>query len=217
VNDALPRAVRSAQSAVHPRLHEIVRRHLASASRAPVPAHTRAAFEVLVRDPRMRDRPLVLDSGCGTGESSTWLAQRFPDALVIGIDQSQARLRRAPRELPDRVVLLRAECAAFWRLLREHGSTLHAHALLHPNPWPKPAQLMRRWHAHPAFADVLALGGRIELRSNWQVYAQEFAAALELAGRAACSRELPTDAPVVSAFDRKYRGVGLAVWQVASE
>ena len=124
---------------------------------------------------------MVLDSGCGTGESTVLLARRYPDCLVVGVDKSAARLDKAP-QLPANARLLRADLADIWRLMDDAGWKLAQHYLLYPNPWPKPAQLKRRWHGHPVFPDLLVLGGRLVLRSNFEVYVDEFARALELAG-----------------------------------
>jgi tRNA G46 methylase TrmB len=203
------RPVASPQSGPHPRLVEVVRRHLAMPSRAPVPAHTREAFEqVAARRAREPTWPIVLDSGCGTGASTRALAITHPEAWVVGIDRSAARLARgplaSPAAMPPNLVLARAEAAAFWRLARAAGWRLRRHWLLYPNPWPKPEHLMRRWHGHPAFADLLALGGEIRLRTNWRVYAEEFALALGVAGNQAALIHLDADAPPMSPFEAKY-------------
>jgi tRNA G46 methylase TrmB len=38
---------------------------------------------------------VILDSCCGTGESSYWLAHAFPECCIIGIDKSLHRLSKA--------------------------------------------------------------------------------------------------------------------------
>ena len=123
----------------------------------------------------------MLDSGCGTGASTRALARAHPDCLVIGVDKSVARLgRTGASAFPHRegnAVWLRAELSSFWRLALQAGWALERHYLLYPNPWPKPGQLQRRWHGHPVFPELLRLGGRLELRCNWEIYALEFAAA----------------------------------------
>lgn len=43
--------------------------------------------------PRQR-YSVVLDSGCGTGRSSVWLAETYPHLPVIGIDRSAVRLSK---------------------------------------------------------------------------------------------------------------------------
>ncbi len=215
------RTVSSRQSAPHPRLVEVVRRHLASPSRAPVPAHTRQAFERVAAhiaiDPA---RPIEIDSGCGTGASTRALAIAHPDAWVIGIDRSAARLERgplaAPASMPPNLLLVRAEAAAFWRLACVAGWRLRRHWLLYPNPWPKPEHLMRRWHGHPAFADLLALGGEIRLRTNWRVYAEEFALALGVASLEETIGPVVAGNAHVSPFEAKYAASGHALFEVSA-
>lgn len=210
------RPVASPQAGPHPRLRETVRRHLRAPSRAPIPAHTQAAFEQLAArialDP---SRPIDLDSGCGTGASTLALARAAPEAWVIGIDRSEARLARGPladpAALPANLLLARAEVAAFWRLARAAGWRLRRHWLLYPNPWPKPEHLMRRWHGHPAFADLLALGGELRLRTNWRIYAEEFALALGAAGVEATVLAVEAGDAPLTPFEAKYRASGHAL------
>ena len=101
-----------------------------------------------------------------------------------------------------------AELASFWRLALAAGWQLERHYLFYPNPWPKPGQLQRRWHAHPVFPDLLRLGGRLEMRCNWELYAEEFAFAVNrLAGTKIEPVRLREPDPV-SAFERKYHDSG---------
>jgi len=177
-----PRNVQSNQDGPHPRLAEVVRRHLDTTPRKPVAEHNRAAFATLESALAACDMPLALDSFCGTARSTARLAQRHPGHLVVGIDKSAHRLSRHRATDAGNYLLLRADCEAIWELLAAGGRQVDYHYLLYPNPWPKAAHLQRRVHGHPAFRHLLALGGHIELRSNWRVYVQEFAAALRIAG-----------------------------------
>ncbi len=201
--------VASNQDGPHEQLAAVVARHLAHPWRAPVAAHTRAAFAEATdwRAAQGADRPLVLDSGCGTGRSSVWLAGHYPEALVIGLDQSGERLRRGHLRfdpLPANLLLLRAEAADFWRLAVEAGWRVREHCLFYPNPWPKSAHLRRRWHGHPVFPVLLQLGGQLRLRSNWPVYLEEMRQALALAGVTASISPLPGDVTPVTDFEEKY-------------
>lgn len=171
-----------------------------------------------MRDPR---RPIVLDSGCGTGASALALARAHADAWVVGLDRSAARLARgpltSPATMPPNLILVRAEVAAFWRLARVAGWRLRRHWLLYPNPWPKPEHLMRRWHGHPAFADLLALGGEIRLRTNWRVYAEEFALALGVTGHEATIRPVEIAGAHASPFEAKYAASGHAIYALEAD
>ena len=200
------RTIAGAQRDVHPRLDERIERHRSVLWRRPVADHSRRAFDALTErlDP---SRPLVLDAGCGTGESTALLARRHPDAEVVGIDKSAHRLREG-QDGPANLHLLRADLQDVWRLAREQGWKLIAHYLLYPNPWPKAEHLQRRWHGHPVFPALLALGGTIELRTNWAVYAREFAAALAHFGLSVRQAEVDSEAAPLTPFERKYLASG---------
>ncbi|CAM9562378.1 unnamed protein product, partial [Sphacelaria rigidula] len=76
--------------------------------------------------------------------------------------------------LPTNLLLLRADLVDFWILAaRDDTWRVEQHAILYPNPYPKRAQLLRRWHGHPVFPLIIGLGGRISLRSNWKAYLEE--------------------------------------------
>lgn len=214
------RLVLSAQGGIHEKLAETVARHLAHPYRKPYAAHTLAAFEEIRPLVEQSKRPLVFDSCCGVGESTAWLAKAHPEALVIGIDKSIHRLDKHERgyrpEQADNYRLVRADLEDFWRLAVAAGWTPARHYLLYPNPWPKPAHLQRRWHASPVFPAILQLGGRLEVRSNWRLYIEEFAAALAIAGIAPAVEAWMAEPPV-SPFERKYRDGGQALWRCVAE
>jgi tRNA G46 methylase TrmB len=176
-----------------------------------VAAHNAAAFELLLHELTARPRPLVLDSFCGTGHSSAALAQRHPGHLVVGIDKSGHRLAKQPGNVTDNVIFLQAECEDLWRLLGERGIAVEYHFLLYPNPWPKAKHLQRRVHGGAGLFWLLQLGGRIELRSNWQAYVEEFGVAMNLAAHpGSVARVIP--APPLSLFERKYLDSGHELW-----
>jgi tRNA G46 methylase TrmB len=212
------RTVRSAQISPHPRLEAVVKKHLQSEWREPLHAPSVRAFQALQSLLPGIPEKLILDSGCGTGDSTRRLARRRPDWLVLGVDKSAARLcSGGATKFPhreDNLILLRADLATFWRLALESGWRLRRHYLLYPNPWPKPGQLKRRWHAHPVFPTLLQLGGRLEMRCNWAIYAQEFAAALNLALGTSIQAEQQAEADPISPFERKYRASGHALYSV---
>ena len=213
-------SVTSNQETLHKDLEEVVRKYARTTFLRPIADHTREAFaeaETFVEkfygkngDPgtasgvtnAIRDgapganaetapRAVILDSGCGTGESTIHIARRFPGIPVIGIDKSCARLNKAGNpsqtageDAPANAFWIRAELLDFWRLALEHVKsgkwTIPYHAVYYPNPWPKQSEATRRFHMHPIFPTLLALGKTIELRTNWEIYAREFAEAARI-------------------------------------
>ena len=196
----------------HPDLAEIVLRHQDNPWRKPCPAHTRDAFEQLQKQLKRDNRPLILDSFCGTGMSTALIAVVHPDALVVGIDQSAHRLAKHQPSDAQNYLLLRAEAEPFWLCLMEAGITLHSHWLLYPNPWPKASQFKRRVHGHGAFPLLSRLGGGLELRTNWDIFAQEFAQAAGLIGIKGHTASFTPDAPM-TLFERKYADRGHTLWR----
>lgn len=204
----------SSQVGIHARLDEIVRRHQSTPWLQPVREHNQRAFD-RIRTRVAEDAELILDSGCGTGHSTVRLAEEFPQATVVGIDKSEARLTRAP-VLPDNAVLVRADLADFWRLASAAGWRPGRHFLLYPNPWPKAVHLQRRWHGHPVFPDLVALGGRLELRTNFGLYAEEFQRALRVVG--ACQVNMVSFTPdkALSPFEVKYLESGHTLYRLTA-
>ncbi|NMG14702.1 tRNA (guanine(46)-N(7))-methyltransferase TrmB [Aromatoleum bremense] len=207
----------SAQSGIHEQLLRRVERHLAEPFRKPYADYNRAAFTASL-ERWNGTAPLILDAGCGVGHSTIQLARSFPDHWVIGIDQSEDRLnRRKPYPqalLPTNMVFVRADLVDYWRLCCDAGLTLARHYILYPNPWPKIGHLARRWHAHPVFPFIPRLGGVLECRSNWHVYIEEFACALErVTGQEIVPEEFEAPIPLTP-FERKYRDSGQQLYRV---
>jgi len=174
---------------------------------------------------------VIIDSGCGTGESTLHLAKRFPNTPVIGIDKSGMRLNKAGNpaqtageDIPQNAFWVRAELLDFWRLALDRVNagqwTIPYHAVFYPNPWPKQSEATRRFHMHPIFPTLLALGKTTELRTNWEIYAREFAEATRIvfegsavkAASITCESFDPTYPE--TAFERKYKEARQKLWRV---
>ncbi|MBB3192301.1 tRNA (guanine(46)-N(7))-methyltransferase TrmB [Halomonas cerina] len=213
------RAITSRQTGPHEDLSRRVTRALAHPLRKPIAVHTREAFDqARLWRAEQGERPLVLDAGCGVGLSTRRLAVRFPEAVVIGIDRSADRLSRDHGPLPDNALLVRADLVDFWRLALAEGWRPARHFLLYPNPYPKPAHLKMRWQGHPVLPTILALGGCLELRSNWRLYVEEFALAVAQAtGVAATVEAFEPGAAFLTPFERKYHESGQPLWRLVVE
>lgn len=208
----------SAQTGIHEHLATLLDRHRDTPFRKPYADYNRAAFAASMerRERVAPEAPLILDSCCGVGESSIALALEFPHHYVIGVDQSESRLRRKSEgksDLPHNLDLVRADLVDYWRLLCDAGIRLDRHYILYPNPWPKIGHLSRRWHGHPAFPAMLQLGGLLECRSNWRIYIEELAQALTLlSGLPVAAEPWQTDDPVTP-FEKKYLASGHPLWR----
>jgi tRNA G46 methylase TrmB len=111
------------------------------------------------------------------------------------------------------MIRVRADLVDYWRLLLASGVKPARHYVLYPNPWPKIGQLARRWHGHPVFPAVVALGGRFECRSNWRIYIEECAAALTLLTRLPVAVEAFTPPAPITPFEQKYIASGHSLWR----
>lgn len=216
------RSITSNQLGPHEKVPELVIRHLANHSQKPFNQHTVDAFEAvkmwrLQQDPESQ-KPLIFDSCCGVGESTSHIAKQFPDSLVVGIDKSELRTNKHVHysEKAPNYLIVRADVNDFWRLAGAENWQLSHHFLLYPNPYPKSSQVQRRWHACAAFKDIIMLGGVIEVRSNWDIYIQEFAVALDTAGKSSTVSPYHSD-EAQTPFERKYWASGQQSWRVVSD
>lgn len=201
--------VTSSQTGVHPHLEKHLKRHLATEWAQPFHRPTMDMYTQLENEGVFSTgQAIILDSGCGTGRSTQRLAGLFPQHMVIGADRSQARLAKSGVKSgylrSGNYILVRAELSTFWRLLFNDGHFPERHYLFYPNPWPKPSHLSRRWHGHPVFPQLLCLGGEIEMRCNWEIYAQEFAQAVTLATGASHNAKKFQPENGISPFEQKY-------------
>ena len=212
------RAIFDAQQGIHENLEKVVRKHCENKYRKPIAQHTLDAFnhiEKQIEEAISKDTPLLMDSFCGTAVSTRLIAQQNPDALVVGIDRSAVRLsKQYDDSVPENAILVQADCADFWMLAQRAGWKVTKHTILYPNPYPKSKHLKRRWHAHPAYPSLLALGGEVELRTNWKVYADEFCRALEYSGledvKSSGVEVIDTSDPFkpLTLFEKKYKEAG---------
>ncbi|MGX5914939.1 tRNA (guanine(46)-N(7))-methyltransferase TrmB [Aliidiomarina sp. Khilg15.8] len=214
------RVIETNQSGVHDDLARVVGKHLRTRFQKPIADHSRAVFDTVQQEVAAWQGPLILDSCCGVGESSLHLAKQHPDALVIGVDKSSHRLAKnaAYQQVAGggRCLLVRADLNDFWRQAVDVKWVVDKHFILYPNPWPKQKHLQRRWHGGALFPSILALGGKLELRSNWKLYLDEFAAALNLADQVANVQQLPANIEPMTPFERKYQASAQPLWQLQS-
>ena len=213
--------VSSPQTTIHARLGDVLTRRQKHPDQTPIAPFSHEIWPQ-VQDFAAAHASLILDLGCGTGESTQNLAQRNPNSGVLGLDRSSVRLRKAPSDSSINYLHLRGDQYDLLRLMRASHMRAEKVYLLYPNPSPKPEHLKRRWHAHPIWPTLLGVTDQIELRTNWLIYAEEFAFALQASGWTATLEQIEidpanhmdaTNAPL-SLFEAKYARSGHALWRV---
>jgi tRNA (guanine-N7-)-methyltransferase len=209
------KAIVTNQTGIHDNLADVVRKHLAHASQKPYQAHTQQAFDEINAVVQNFNGEIILDSCCGVGQSTRILAQRHPQALVIGVDKSLNRINRNVDDhgQGDNYHLIRADLNDFFRLVRAAKWPVSKHYVLYPNPWPKSKHLKRRWHGSAVFPDLMAIGEQLILRSNWRLYLEEFEQAASMLGyRSALA--LVDDVAPLTPFEAKYLASAQQCWQL---
>lgn len=222
--EAKAREVISNQEGVHSDLLKLLARHKNGVFQRPIAPHTQEAFERFLQWLNNWQGDVILDACCGVGESTRHIAKTHPHAKVIGVDKSIARLNKhhsyqakddgvtSSVESKDceevNYLLLQADLNDFWRLLANYKQTdlpvwtIVKQTIFYPNPYPKKSQVGKRWHASAVMPFIMQISSNIELRSNWNLYLQEFLIAAEFYGVHGTITEV-TNAPITP-FERKY-------------
>ena len=214
------RRVITSQTEVSAQLQQLVEKHLQLSFNKPLHSFSRSQFNTVHRLVKESKQSIVLDAGCGTGDSTIALSARYPDKLVIGIDKSISRLSKHAKKSAfyrrDNLMLIHGDLVDYWRLIAKAKWPVEKHYILYPNPWPKPGQIKRRWYGHPVLKDMTAICRHIELRTNWKIYADEFKLAYEQAtGYSADLKRLQLD-EYLSPFEKKYAESGHELYSVIS-
>ena len=140
------------------------------------------------------------------------LSRQHPGYLIFGIDKSSYRLGKHQRNSDTNYLLLNEHCEDIWEYLLERNIRVDFHYIFYPNPWPKAKHLKRRIYGHPSFLKLIKLGGKIEVRSNWHYYIEEFGISLLIAGVFGIV-SLMTKSTPVSPFEKKFQESGHALWK----
>ncbi|MGQ9863959.1 MAG: tRNA (guanosine(46)-N7)-methyltransferase TrmB [Bacteroidia bacterium] len=113
--------------------------------------------------------PLFVEIGCGKGEFSHYLAQKHPDALVVGIDRKKERLYAACCDSQNLSNVYFCHTDAL--LLKNHFGQGEVNALWlnYPDPFPKVRHAKHRL-THPTYLhlykSILAPVGKVHLKTD---------------------------------------------------
>ena len=186
------------------------------------------SFDRLSRNVLARDRDVIedMDDDEDEVEDTDSIDSRARNTHSTAREQSLPFVRSYPSH--PNLLFVRAEISDFWQLSAANSSwSVHEHHLLYPNPYPKAKHLHRRFHGHPNFPLLLCLGGKLRLRSNWKVYCDEMEESIKAVVtprlfpqhverlETCVTKRLVLDAtvPDMTHFERKYRAVGLDLFE----
>jgi tRNA (guanine-N7-)-methyltransferase len=224
------RSITTNQIDVHDDLIKTLAKHKTSHFKRPIAAHTALAFTNMINWLGAWQGEVIVDAGCGVGESSLNISAQYPHAKVVGVDKSVARLDKHKSYAGqsniethmqqstvtfDRVnnyVLLQADLNDFWRLLAQYIEVnkprwyITRQFILYPNPYPKKTQLGKRWHGSALFPFIVKVSPNIEVRSNWRLYLEECLIAAQYYGLVGSIEAVVNDSNNIpyTPFERKY-------------
>lgn len=214
----------NAQSEINNDLFSIMTRYQESKYQRPIPAQQQKIWHELF--PIISQQKLILDSGCGTGVSTSHLADRYPQHLIIGIDKSCYRLgkhmiykqHRCHENIAskDNIVFCQAELTDIWRLMATAKLNIEKHFILYPNPWPKPQQVKKRFYAHPVFPTMLTLSPQLVCRSNWDLYLKEMQWLLQACFNINSQITQVDDQSACTRFESKYLHSGVNCYELTT-
>ena len=126
-----------------------------------------------------RHAPVILEIGCGMGETTATIAANQPEKNFIGIEVHSPGVGALLKEIATRELtnlrVIQYDAMEVVRDMIAPGSLFGIH-IFFPDPWPKKRQQKRRLIQSP-FAHELALrlapGGYIHCATDWEEYAQQ--------------------------------------------
>ena len=102
----------------------------------------------------------------------------------------------------------------FWLALKSENVKVDRNYLLYPNPWPKHKHIRKRWHAHPVMGILISLSDRLEIRTNWKIYAMEFCQSIEMSSGNSIKFERVQSKIPLTSFEKKYSASGHDLFQI---
>lgn len=117
------------------------------------------------------DSKFTLEIGCGNGEYTIALAQKFPDKCFIGVDRAGARIWNAATRAREEGVTNAGFILSYVEKIREVFTTPAVEEIIIPFPNPLPRRRdMKAMLIHPRFlqiySSVMPESGKIHLKTD---------------------------------------------------
>ena len=152
------------------------------------PTRQRAFDELVPRyaatPPIPRERPIIVEIGCGAGESTAAMAAGDAGSLVLACEPNAAMVANLATLLDaDGITNVRLWVGDAFDLLTVLGPESVAELRVwFPDPWPKPRQAQKRLFTAQRLGlltDALEIGGLLRLATDDATYAAGALAAIE--------------------------------------
>ncbi|MBP7845307.1 MAG: SAM-dependent methyltransferase [Proteobacteria bacterium] len=167
--------------------------------------------------------PLVVDIGCGVGESTISLARDNPNWTVLGIERTELRFEKF-KNLQSKTQLnnlypIRADAIAWISHNLPPKSVDHFY-FYYPNPYPKAEQANLRWHRSSfmhKILDTLKEDGLITICTNIESYfkeAKEYMMSYWGLDLYRVKVKIGDAEKARTAFERKYLERGETCWEI---
>jgi tRNA G46 methylase TrmB len=167
------------QDGIHDDLSDIVSKYTFENYKRPIAEFSKEVWTEILD--WIDESEVIFDLGCGVGSSSVYLATKYPNIKIVGIDKSFNRLNRKnefKNSLSHNIRYFRGELLDLIPLIYKGyiDKTIQVHSLylLYPNPYPKKMHVKRRFHGSPICVFLYNIKVPIILRSNWKLYLEEF-------------------------------------------
>lgn len=173
-----------------------------------------------------RSAPVILEIGCGMGETTATIAAAHPEHDYLGIEVHAPGVGSLLKEIATRELanlrVIRHDAIEVLRDMIAPGSLAGIH-IYFPDPWPKKRHHKRRL-IQPPFVHELALrlvpGGYLHCATDWEEYAQQMLEVLSaeplLRNTAAGFALRPAWRPQTK-FEARGLRLGHGVWDVLFE
>lgn len=182
---------------------------------APAPLDFAAVFG--------RTAPVVLEIGCGMGETTAVIAAARPEQDFIGIEVHTPGVGNLFKEIATRELanlrVIQHDAVEVVRDMIAPGSLAGIHVFF-PDPWPKKRQQKRRLIQGPfvhALAQRLAPGGYLHCATDWEEYAAQMLEVLSaepLLDNSADGYAPRPDHRPLTKFETRGLRLGHGVWDV---
>jgi tRNA (guanine-N7-)-methyltransferase len=166
--------------------------------------------------------PLWVDVGAGQGLFAVQFSRAYPNSTLIALERTQVRFARLQQRVQhnhcSNVIPIRAN-AINWITHCLPLQSVDGYFFWYPNPYPKPSQRNKRFHAMP-FMDylihTLKPQGTITLATNQEGYYAEARAFMVDVWGLTCleTRQIdPAESPRTH-FEKKYLARGESCWEL---